>query len=67
MYKLTNAATKKVRYFSSQIELESYLRVMYQHTDDITVDKLCLDQIPNDRTERTHQTNDGSSHRPSGG
>ena len=67
MYKLTNAATKKVRYFSSKIELESYLRLMYLHTDNITVDELCLDQIPNNRTERTHQANHGGSHRPIGG
>ena len=67
MYKMTNAATKKVRYFSSEIELESYLRLMYQHADDITVDKLCLDQIPNDRTQSPHQANHGSSHCPIGG
>ncbi len=66
MYKLTNAATKKVRYFSSEIELNSYLRLMYLHTDDIIVDKLSLDQTPNDSPQSPHQADDSGSHRPIG-
>lgn len=66
MYKLTNASTKKVRYFSSKIELESYLRVMHLHTDDITVDELCLDQTPDNGSQCTNKTYDGGSHRPIG-